>query len=207
MNADGTNATIFAALERMGNLIRGLDRERGAVLGLHPVHLQVLWFLGRANRYSDTPASVAEYLGVTRGTASSTIRVLRQKDLVVERKDRDDRRVTRLALSPAGRRLLESELLPRAFDEAAAELGENAPELERLLVELLGALQRQTGARAFGVCASCQFFTPEGSRFRCGLTGEPLEPVETGLLCRDHLAADDAGDRESRGKRRHAPLA
>ena len=117
---DSLTPRAFETLERLSNLLRAQEREGGAEVGLHPVHLQALWFLGRANRYSDTPASVADYLGITRGAASTSIRVLRERDLVHERRDPDDGRVSRLSLSDAGRALLARELPPRVFENAIA---------------------------------------------------------------------------------------
>ncbi|MCB0872926.1 MAG: winged helix-turn-helix transcriptional regulator [Thermoleophilia bacterium] len=186
MISEPPNTRTFEVIERLCSLLRGLEREEGGQVGLHPVHLQVLWFLERANRYSDTPASVADYLDVTRGTASSTIRVLREKGLVQERQDVDDRRVTRLSLTPAGRGVLQEGLPPRVFDEAIAGLGCEAETLERLLVDLLRGVQRGAGARAFGVCRTCDHFTPTSSGYRCGLTGEDLTDEDAQLLCREH---------------------
>ncbi|MEZ5080522.1 MAG: MarR family winged helix-turn-helix transcriptional regulator [Thermoleophilia bacterium] len=183
---DSLTPRAFETLERLSNLLRAQEREGGAEVGLHPVHLQALWFLGRANRYSDTPASVADYLGITRGAASTSIRVLRERGLLTERRDPDDGRVSRLSLSDAGRALLERELPPQGFDEAIAALGPDAETLNRLLVQVLRGVQRDAGGRTFGVCGTCSHFTTDSSGTRCGLTGEPLSPPEAELLCREH---------------------
>ena len=186
MTSEPLSAGTFEVLERLSNLLRSLEREGGAGIGLHPVHLQVLWFLGRANHYSDTPASVAEYLGITRGAASSTIRVLRERGLLEERRDPDDGRVTRLSLTRASRTLLGRELPPPVFEEAIATLGSEAETLNHLLVELLRGVQRRAGARAFGVCRTCGHFTRTPQGFRCGLTGDDLSPEDSELLCREY---------------------
>ena len=189
MTTDPTDSRAFEVLERLANLLRVMERESGADAELHPVHLQVLWFLGRANRYSDTPASVADYLGISRGAASSTIRVLRERGLIRERRDREDRRVTRLSLTDAGRALLDRELPPRAFRDAIAALGPGAQTLEHLLVDLLRGVQAGAAARAFGVCRTCRHFTHAEGGYHCGLTGEELTSEDSRLLCREH---DDA---------------
>ena len=66
-------------LERLGSLIQQSMRDDAARHGLQPVHIQVLHYLAHANRYSDMPIAVAEYLGVTRGTISQSVAVLERK--------------------------------------------------------------------------------------------------------------------------------
>jgi MarR family transcriptional regulator, negative regulator of the multidrug operon emrRAB len=50
---------IFDLIERMSALIRSEERRKCTELGLQPVHLQVMDYLSRCNRYSDTPAALA----------------------------------------------------------------------------------------------------------------------------------------------------
>ena len=57
---------VFDLIERMAALIRSEERKKCAEFGLQPVHLQVLDYLSRCNRYSDTPAALTNYLGMTR---------------------------------------------------------------------------------------------------------------------------------------------
>ena len=190
MTTRETDARAFELIERLGNLVRSCERERGGEHGLQPVHLQALWFISRSNRYSDTPGALAEYLGVTRGTTSSTLKVLRDRGFVVDRQDADDARVLRLSLTPAGERLQRDVLPPQAFTDALKTLSQpRRRELEDALTEVLVGLQRGAGARAFGVCHSCHHFAENAAGYQCGLTGEPLSANEVGLLCRDHQAA------------------
>ena len=190
MTKSHASSHTFELIERIGNLLRSDERESGATNGLQPVHLQALWFIARSNRYSDTPGALAEYLGVTRGTVSSTIKVLRNRGLVNYRKDADDARVTRLSLSEDGQRIQREYLPPASFDGAVRALSATERRgLDEGLEAVLRELQHGSGARAFGVCSSCHHFTRESAGYRCGLTGEPLAEPESELLCRDHLVA------------------
>ena len=56
-------------------------RKAGADEALQPVHLQALIYLARANRYSNTPQALAEYLGLTKGTVSQTLLLLDRQGL------------------------------------------------------------------------------------------------------------------------------
>ncbi len=182
-------ASLYETLERVANLIRSEERRAGSDDSLQPVHLQALWFLSRANRYSDTPSSVAAYLGATEGTTSSTLRVLRERGLILSERDPDDGRVSRLRLTETGRGLIERALPPTSVAAAVQEMGaERAAVVDDALRAMLRGIQRHRGGRAFGVCRTCRHFQHEPDGHRCGLTGEPLQPEETLLLCGEHLS-------------------
>jgi len=46
--------TLFDLVERLSLLTRAGLRQAGAAQGLQPVHLQVLFYLNQANRFSNT---------------------------------------------------------------------------------------------------------------------------------------------------------
>ena len=73
---------IFDLIERMSALIRSEERKKCSELGIQSVHLQVLDYLSRCNRYSDTPAALTNYLGMTRGTVSQTVLLLEKKGFI-----------------------------------------------------------------------------------------------------------------------------
>ena len=179
---------LHELLERLGSLLRAGDRRRGDRQGpLQPVHWQVLHYLARCNRFSDTPAAVAAFLGAGRGTVSQSILVLARRGLVARAADADDGRVVHLRLTARGRRLAEGRPGP-AFERAAQTLPPaDRAGAERALEALLTSLQRANGGRTFGVCGSCRHLQggPRGP-FRCGLNGEPLAAPETAQICHHH---------------------
>lgn len=181
---------LLLILERLATLTQQALRESAAPHGLQAVHLLILAYLERANRYSDIPIAIAEYLGITRGTLSQSLAVLEAKGLIERSRDADDGRIHHIRLSPIGRNLLRASWLER-IGGALAMLPE-ADELERGLTALLAALQRINGQHAFGVCRGCAHFQPiGGATARCGLTGEALTPDDAGRLCREWTAPPD----------------
>ena len=66
--ADDAREAAFL-IDRLERLTRG--RESGG--GLNPAQWEALRFLSHANRFSRTPAALADYLGSTRGTISQTL--------------------------------------------------------------------------------------------------------------------------------------
>lgn len=178
----------YELLERIGSLLRAELRKRGAEYGLQPTHLQALSFFAQANRYSNTPAALTEYLGVTKGTASQTLLVLENLGLVNKTEDARDRRVVRVELTRRGRDILAALVPPELWIKASAKL--SRCDLHEFIVGLekvLRVMQQVNGARTFGVCRTCRhFLREEPDKFRCGLTREPLKAAESHKICREH---------------------
>lgn len=173
-------------VERLANLLRAEDRRLGQEHGLQPVQVEVLAYLARCNRFSDTPAAVTEYLGVTKGTASQTIQRLREKGFVDAEADPEDGRRLHLSLTGAGKRLLGRVRPPKVWREVAEGLDPTALDgLEQLLRRMLAAQERS----GFGICRSCAHHQVDGQgRAHCSLVDEALTVRERDLLCREHTA-------------------
>jgi DNA-binding MarR family transcriptional regulator len=184
---------LLHLLECLGRLLTGELRAQAGDRDLQLVHLQALDYLRRANRYSNTPRALADYLGLTKGTVSQTLLLLHRKELVLREEDPADRRVVRLRLSPRGRELVARRGKEDPWRRALREL----PAAERAgagraLLRLLAGVQRQRGNLGFGECRTCRHFRREERGFRCGLTGEPLRRPETLQICREHAWAEGA---------------
>jgi DNA-binding MarR family transcriptional regulator len=174
-------------IERLAAVLAGEVRSCWDAHGLHPVHGRILVYLAHANRYSDTAGAVVEYLGATKGTVSQSIERLVERGLVERRADERDRRRAHLALTAAGRRLVETAYPPAAWRTALADA---PPALAGGLEQLLGRIQQAAGKRRFGACATCRHHRVEGpGAFRCGLTGEPLAAEDRPRWCREHDSA------------------
>lgn len=174
-------------LERISNLLRAESRAAAHRAGLQPVHLEILEYLAKSNRYSDTPAAVADFLGITKGTASQSILRLEEKGLIEREVDASDRRISHLRLTTSGKREAQG-AWRRALENESADLAMSAKgTLEEQLAATLRSFQSANGYRSFGVCQSCRFFERRGAKsYRCGLTQERLSMRETEQICREH---------------------
>lgn len=179
--------TIFL-LERLGALIQQSVRDDAARHGLLPIHIQVLHYLMRANRYSDLPIAIAEYFGITRGTVSQTLAVLERKGLLTKEADAHHGKRVHLRLTPSGESVL-VESWGERVEQTLCKKPVEAAVLESTLRNLLSAMQRANGRRAFGLCRECAYFLTEESGARCGLTHEPLATEQTIRICREWTAA------------------
>lgn len=178
----------FKLIERISTLLRAEERKKYAAIGLQPIHGQVLEYLAKCNRYSNTHASVAEYLGLTKGTVSQSIQLLERKHYLEKTPDADDGRVVHLSLSASGQTLIE-ELKPLdIFNQAENKISQHEfNSIGNALQSTLGLLQKVNQTRSFGLCKSCRHFSVEENHFLCGLTEQPLNRDDTDKICRDHI--------------------
>ena len=178
---------VHDLIERLGNLVRANMRAVCSEFGVRPVQLETLRFLTQCNRYSDTPQAVTEFLGLTKGTVSQTLKVLERKRLLRKRSDPQDKRLVHLKPTAKGRRLVE-----RAVPAASVALGVGKPPISdnQLAVDalrtLLRSVQVANDLKTFAPCHDCRFIRECEDGYFCGLTHEPLADQDTALLCREH---------------------
>lgn len=178
----------FKLIERISALLRSEERKKYAAIGLQPVHGQVLEYLGKCNKYSNTHASVAEYLGLTKGTVSQSIQILERKRYLQKTIDSLDGRVVHLTLTESGKTLIE-ELKPLdIFKQAEQKVSDQEfDSIENALQTTLGVLQKVNQGKSFGKCSTCHHFSIVEQHYRCGITDENLERDDTDKICRDHI--------------------
>lgn len=174
-------ALLINRLERLARLGEPADR-------LNAVQWEALRYLARANRFSRSPAAVADYLASTRGTVSRTLASLESKGYVSRDPSVHDGRSVELALTPEAEKALKRDpLLAMAKGIAQATKGDVAALLDGLRQTLRNAIARNNG-RAFGACASCRHFrarirpSPHAPH-HCALLDEPLSEADSRAIC------------------------
>ena len=187
------SSTALEAAYLIGRLDR-LARSGINVAGLNPAQWDALRYLSRANRFSRTPAALADYAGSTRGTISQTLIALEQKGFASRQASRRDGRSVELALTRRGEAVLKDDPLKRLADDVAAATGGDASELLMTLQAILSAMIARNDGRAFGVCRTCRHFlsnTRPGSAspHHCGLLDEPLSDADSNAICQEQEAA------------------
>lgn len=168
---------IARLLERVGRLMRA----RESAGDLNPAQWEALRFLGRANRFSRRPTTVAAWLASTKGTTSQTLLALERKGLITRVRDDGDRRGTQLELSEQGRELAAQDPL-QALTQSMSRLPPlHAAALSQSLVHILADLAGPDGLQGFENCHTCLHFRDVGST--CLRFLETLSPAETHELC------------------------
>lgn len=179
---------IYEFIECMAALIRTEERRKCTELGLQPVHFQLLNYLSRCNKYSDTPAATANFLGMTRGTVSQSIIILEKKGYIQKVQDRTDKRVIHLSLLPKGREILAQARPSELFDKAVAIFNNDMPSMtgDKIFAHALTALQKANQSHTFGMCKTCKHFSSRESGFFCQLTQETLTEEDSEKICQEH---------------------
>lgn len=179
---------IYDYVERLSELLRIDSRKAGAAHGLQPVQLEVLHYLSICNQYSDTPMAVTEYLGLTKGTVSQTLKVLEKKGLLSKRLDKNDKRIFHIELSVKGTQLLNKTVPTAMFVNACEDLSEKKQlEITSALRQLVTTLLEANDFKSFGVCSSCRFNRKNADdSYFCMLVEKPLSVADIQLICREH---------------------
>lgn len=178
---------VFDLIERMAALLRAEERKKCTELGLQPVHLQVLDYLSRCNRYSDTPAALTNYLGMTRGTVSQTLLLLMKRGFISKTVDTHDRRMIHLGLLTEGEEVLKKARSSELFNEASVIFKENNyVNPGNIFANALTSLQKANQSQSFGLCKTCRYFTQSATGFICGLTKESLSQNDSEKICQEH---------------------
>ena len=161
-------------------------RKAGSDESLQPVQLQALIYLSKANRYSNTPQALADYLGLTKGTVSQTLLLLDRRGLIERFEDDVDRRVVRLRLSSAGERLLYEAQPALPWQNATRNISPNrVRNAVSALREALVTLQQDNEGTTFGDCQTCTWCQKLSQRiYRCGRMGDRMSGPETRKICR-----------------------
>lgn len=173
------------------HLIDRLDRlaRSGEAAGeLNPAQWEALRFVARANRFSRTPAALAEYMGSTRGTVSQTLIALEHKGHITREPSQRDGRSVVLGLTHAGEEALKSDpLLALAADLAKLD-PDKLDTVVRSLRDALHAMIARNSGRAFGACYTCRHFcrgvrAAKGTPHHCALLDEPLSEADSRAIC------------------------
>lgn len=183
------NPTVFDLIEYMAALIRSEERRRCTELKLQLVHFQVLEYLSLCNKYSDTPAAITNYLGMTRGTVSQTLILLEKKQLIEKTQDQSDKRVFHVQLQKKGFNILSKAKPTKLFTKAAKILKNNSTYKgeEEIFIKALTALQKANNSHSFGICSTCKNFTKKSSHYFCELTQETLSKDDSEKICQEHI--------------------
>jgi DNA-binding MarR family transcriptional regulator len=178
---------VFELIGSISALIRSEERKKCSEYGLQSVQLQALDYISRCNRYSDTPAALTKFLGLTKGTVSQTLLVLERKGFIEKVVDSRDRRMVHLKLLRDGEKVLTDAQPIDLYDRASSILNSNEnAAYEEVFTQTLRALQKANRSQSFGMCKTCHYFTRADDGFFCGLTKEPLSVSDSTKICQEH---------------------
>lgn len=175
--------SIATLIERLGRLQRAADHTHD----LNPAQWEVLRYLGRCNRFSNTATAVTAYLGSTKGTVSQTLNALERKGLIARTKDRVSARIIRLSVTDKGLSVLADDPMLGLRTVIESIPGYRSRPVEEGLTQILQKLVADTQGEQFGTCAGCvhaqrtRYGTPEP--VYCDFFQTLIPEEETKRLC------------------------
>jgi MarR family transcriptional regulator, negative regulator of the multidrug operon emrRAB len=186
---DKSPLVLLELVERLANLMRAELRRAAPGESLQAVHFQALTYLARANRYSNTPQAIAQYLALSKGTISQTLLLLDRRGLIERYQDDLDRRVVRLRLSPQGEQALYDGQPTLAWQNATRNVSPNRiRNAVTALREALDQLREDGHAASFGRCGTCHHCRRLSARaHQCSLMGDRLSGPELRKICWLHV--------------------
>ncbi len=177
-------------IDRLERLVRASEQAGD----LNPAQWEVLRYLARANRFSRTPAALAEYLAATRGTISRSLASLEVKGYVVRNDNPRDGRSVEFVLSVAGQQALARDPLHVLAADLAKAAGADIARLRDVLVRALEEALVRNKRRPFGLCQSCRHFRPNvrpmtATPHHCALLDQPLSEDDSRAICAEQEPA------------------
>ncbi len=176
---------IAHSLERLGRIMRAAEHDGG----LNPAQWEGLRYLGRANRFSNSPGALTRYLGATKGTVSQTLKALERKGFIAKSARPGVKRSIILTVTEKGQQALGADPW-NSLAKITEELGgKTRRRLAKGLQEVLSGALRKGGLRRFGSCPGCRFFREKGRQndpsgpHLCMLFDAPVAPPETHQIC------------------------
>jgi len=176
---------IAHSLERLGRIMRAAEHDGG----LNPAQWEGLRYLGRANRFSNSPGALTRYLGATKGTVSQTLKALERKGFIAKATRPGVNRSIILTVTEKGLKALDADPW-NGVAKIAEELGgKTRKRLAKGLQEVLANALRKGGLRRFGSCPDCRFFREKGRQndasgpHLCMLFDAALAPPELRQIC------------------------
>ncbi len=170
-------AQILAQLERLSRLSRGSSHSGG----LNPAQWDALRYLGRCNRFSNSPMALTQYLGATKGTISQTVAALVKKAVVTKTVRTGNHRSVVLVLTDLGRQFLANDPL-RPLEKSIENLSAKTKKrFARGVLELLEGERERQSQPPFGTCQACRFF--RSAPDTCMKFEQALTSEDKALIC------------------------
>jgi len=175
-------------IERWAHFVRHERRLTAQKEGLQPVHMDVLLYLARCNKFSNRPLAVADYLQLTKGTVSQSIKLLEKKGFIERTLNFSDKRQVHLFLTHRGREIVKSLDNTDQYQPLLAALNDrDQAHLKNIFDHTLKHHIQNSNLTSFGLCRTCKHHRIHDNDERfCALVREKLFPEEINQICREH---------------------
>ncbi|MEN3045898.1 MAG: MarR family winged helix-turn-helix transcriptional regulator [Candidatus Hydrothermales bacterium] len=183
---------IIYVFEKLVNLYKSLLWDTSKDIDISPLGIQVILFISENQKERRLPSIISEELGVKRATLSDSLRVLIEKNIIVEEKDLGDRRYKFLSLTEKGRALLRKILLhyrKEILKSLKNLTKEEKIEIFKILIKIITELQDKRIIKISPMCINCKNFIKDAfpdsdKKHLCKLTGRKMREHEIKVKCK-----------------------
>lgn len=168
---------IIASLERFTHIFRVAIWNSATQTGLSPIQIQFLLFLDAQKVGKRRVSVIAHEFGLTQATVSDSVRVLREKGLLIQKTSTRDKRIAQLHVTAAGKKMIgQLSTWTNEIRDAIVSLPQERREQGlHFLMELLASLHANGCIIPARMCILCL-------NFRKNAHEDILKPHHCGLL-------------------------
>ncbi len=198
-SSQGSNSTarkIITGLSKVSIALKSHSWKEANESGLTPTQGQILVNLSLRSGKDPVLSELAEALGITLATASSSINTLVEKKLVRKNRSPDDGRSLVVSLTAKGKKEAENAAgWPDFLTGALDKLSPNERTMFfRCLLKIIRSLQDEHQIPVSRMCVTCAYFKPHVHKdlkrpHHCGFVNSPFGDGELRLECSDHESA------------------
>jgi DNA-binding MarR family transcriptional regulator len=182
-------AKLISAIEKLSNVFKSLLWDQGKKHGLTSLQLQVLMYLNKHKLDHCKPIILAKEFCLTKPTISETIRILKRKKLIQQKKDDKDMRGYFIVITSEGRELIKKiEEFTESFKVVFFNSLSNEDK-ETLFFQLLNVihqLNKQGIIYPQRICFTCEYYKNFKNAHYCRLLHKFLGTAELQIDCIDH---------------------
>jgi DNA-binding MarR family transcriptional regulator len=183
------DARLVLSMQRLSDMLKAMQWEQARMLGITPLQLQILLFVGHHTGAVNKAANIAAELQVSRPTISDAVGALVTKGLLEMHTDKRDRRSFSLVLTATG-----TEMLEHAGNYMAQldELLDKKPPQEKSLLyqslyAIIAGLIKPEKGGVQRMCYTCAHYSGNKKRqHECMFLKKPLSSAELQLDCIYH---------------------
>jgi DNA-binding MarR family transcriptional regulator len=183
------DARLLLSLQRLSDMLKAMQWEQARSLGITPLQLQILLFVGYHTPDVNKAANIATELQVSRPTISDAVGSLVTKNLLLMSADRRDRRSYSLVLTEAGIQLMEKagEYMGQLEDVLDKRPAQEKSILYQSVYSIITGLITPEKGGVQRMCYNCAHYSGNKKRqHECLFLKKPLLSSELQLDCPVH---------------------
>lgn len=183
------DARLVLSLQRLSDMLKALQWEQARTLGLTPLQLQILLFIGYHPAELNKVAHIATELQLSRPTISDAVASLVSKGLLEMQPDKRDRRSFSMLPTEVGRDIL---LKAEEYALPLTEVLEKRPAFEKnnlyqTIFAMIAGLMNQESGELQRMCYTCAHYQGNKKRqHNCLFLNKSLASAELQIDCMYH---------------------